>query len=85
MDLDGEIFVTEQGPGRPPSVKAAQSPNRLRKNWKAIFPFGVMGVAWIVPAGTIAGSRMLKAADSESKLPFEWQCRSTNARVICAG
>ena len=70
MDLAEEIFVREQGPGPSSSVKAAQSPNRLRKNWKAIFPFGVMGVAWIDPDGTMAGLRMLKAAANESKLPF---------------
>jgi len=39
-------------------------------NWKAMFPFDVKGLAWMDPAGTIAGLRMLNAADNASKVPF---------------
>jgi len=49
---------------------AGQSPNRLRKNWKAMFPLEVRAFASIDPGRTIAGFRELNAADKASGEPF---------------
>lgn|SRR2546422_3531046 len=44
-------------------------PNRLRRKLKAIFPFDVTGLALMDPGGTIAGLRVLNAADKAAWAP----------------
>src|SRR5207253_9680830 len=82
-DGGGELLPAHDGPGSPFTHRTqfpfgqvrlrsvlstvGQSPSRLRKNSKAIFPLEVRAFASIDPGRTIAGFRVFSAADKASR------------------